>query len=793
MPYSINTVTDTEHFVLTEGTSGKKQGPILKESMPLKDSTNLHQKMTTTNNTSNTTLFEKGGPTNGLVEVSLLESIAQKGAGPKGKKPIVRRKNSGGKGKENKEMVVSSGRKRQLETEPQSVDIQTYSRNHIDAIVFKDSDTPPWRAFACTKWKQQFPKARVTHCRTRASDHAPILLQIEPQDNKQLKLNRRFRFEAMWLKHEGCENIIKDSWNFSSNGHTRKAIHSTLIQCKTRLINWNKICVGNITTKVKKLRDKLHEVRIQPRDAYAIHEENRLRTELEDLLDKEEMLWRQRGKAQWIREGDKNTAFFHARATARKHNNQIIRLKNDDGEWCETQEEINKLATTSPHCSYTWRSIIAAKEVLLQGVRWQVGNGNTIKVWKDPWIPIDGCFYLFGGEQSELNTLKVRDLLIPSSHEWNVDLIKRKFCTEEASIILGIPLPRHNREDQLVWHFTRSGRYSVKTGYHLARRHLYLKTEESRGGGSSSKSKSSWLFIWSSNVPEKIKITVWRLATNALPLRQNLTRKKITTDTSCPLCDHGEESAIHRVIDCDFARQCWALSNIPHSAWNHKQSDVETWLRILHHNLDYNQWRLAMIILWSMWHQRNLKNIGDRHSNPLEVIRFSCTYIQAIDTQCLNYVYQPHQTTDQEWQPPSSNSVKINFDATVSPSKTCGGLGIVARDHNGMSLGWRRRVIHGQVHPTTAEAMAAREAVSFALENGWRSIVVEGDCLAVITGISEADDKFSVESPIYHDIRVLLGDFQSYTLRHVRRNANSVAHRIATFCDLDCNGISLPF
>ncbi|KAK6132177.1 hypothetical protein DH2020_034078 [Rehmannia glutinosa] len=307
-----------------------------------------------------------------------------------------------------------------------------------------------------------------------------------------------------------------------------------------------------------------------------------------------------------------------------------------------------------------------------------------------------------GSSRSELNTLKVRDLLIPSSHEWNVDLIKRKFCTEEASIILGIPLPRHNREDQL-------------------------------------------------------------------------------------------ESAIHRVIDCDFARQCWALSNIPHSAWNHKQSDVETWLRILHHNLDYNQWRLAMIILWSMWHQRNLKNIGDRHSNPLEVIHFSCTYIQAIDTQCLNYVYQPHQTTDQEWQPPSSNSVKINFDATVSPSKSCGGLGIVARDHNGMSLGWRRRVIHGQVHPTTAEAMAAREAVFFALENGWRSIVVEGDCLAVITGISEAGDKFSVESPIYHDIRVLLGDFQSYTLRHVRRNANSVAHRIAMFCDLDCNGISLPF
>ncbi|KAK6162987.1 hypothetical protein DH2020_002828 [Rehmannia glutinosa] len=264
-------------------------------------------------------------------------------------------------------------------------------------------------------------------------------------------------------------------------------------------------------------------------------------------------------------------------------------------------------------------------------------------------------------------------------------------------------------------------------------------------------------------------------------------------DTSCPLCDHGEESAIHRVIECDFARQCWALSNIPYSAWNHKQSDVEMWLRNLHHNLDHNLWRLAMIILWSMWYQRNLKNIGEPISYPLEVVQFSCNYLQAIDTQCFKQVYQPHITTNQEWQPPSPNSVKINFDATVSASKCCGGLGIVARDHNGLSLGWRRRVIHGRIHPTTAEALAARDDVYFAKENGWRNIVVEGDCLAVITGISEPDDNFSVESPIYQDIRSLLGDFQSYSLRYARRNANSVAHRIATFCESECNCISLPF
>ncbi|KAK6163630.1 hypothetical protein DH2020_000494 [Rehmannia glutinosa] len=499
------------------------------------------------------------------------------------------------------------------------------------------------RAFACNKWTQQFPKARVIHYLTRASDHAPLLVKTEHSDRIHLKLNKRFRFEAFWAKHEECKNIIRDKWIQSSVGSTRSSIHST------------------------------------PRDENSKIEEIRLRTELEDLLDKEELLWRQRGKAQWIHKGDKNTTFFHAHATARKRNNQIFRLKNDHGNWCERQEEIEKIAlqyftTLFRSCCPTEDSLEAVLNAIEDRASW-------------------------------VNSLKVRDLIDVSSNEWNVEFVRRNFDTEDASLILGIPLPRCDRDDQLVWHFTRNGKYSVKTGYHLAKRHYYFKTEELRGGGSSgSHDKPPWLFIWSSNIPKKIKLTVWRLATNSLPLRQNLRRKKIITDTLCPLCDQDEETAIHWAIDCDFATQCWALSNLPHSAWNHRDRDVEIWLRNFHHNLDYNQWRLVMIILWYMWQQQNLKNVGDRFSNPFEV----------------------QQHIDQVWQPPAINSVKINFDASVSPSKNCGGLGVIARDHIGSSLGWKRIRIHGRLHPTTAEAMAAREAVLFAKEKGWRNVVVEG-------------------------------------------------------------------
>ena len=44
-------------------------------------------------------------------------------------------------------------------------------------------------------------------------------------------------------------------------------------------------------------------------------------------------------------------------------------------------------ASDSPNSSYTWKSIMAAKPILQRGSCWRVGNGETIRILKDAWLP----------------------------------------------------------------------------------------------------------------------------------------------------------------------------------------------------------------------------------------------------------------------------------------------------------------------------------------------------------------------------------------------------------------------
>lgn len=67
------------------------------------------------------------------------------------------------------------------------------------------------------------------------------------------------------------------------------------------------------------------------------------RDRLNELLLHEEVYWKQRAKTFWLAEGDENTKFFHATASARRKTNRITHLDTDDGMRVEKQDDMCKV------------------------------------------------------------------------------------------------------------------------------------------------------------------------------------------------------------------------------------------------------------------------------------------------------------------------------------------------------------------------------------------------------------------------------------------------------------------
>ena len=119
--------------------------------------------------------------------------------------------------------------------------------------------------------------------------------------------------------------------------------------------------------------------------------------------------------------------------------------------------------------SIIWKSICDARCVLERGTRWRIGNGQSVSVWQDRWLPRPIYFKpMTPCVNFNLVNLKVSDLLL-SSGSWNEQLVSDIFLPIDAEIICNLPLSRLGGEDKWIWHFDRFGRYTTKIGYHVAK------------------------------------------------------------------------------------------------------------------------------------------------------------------------------------------------------------------------------------------------------------------------------------------------------------------------------------
>lgn len=100
----------------------------------------------------------------------------------------------------------------------------------------------------------------------------------------------------------------------------------------------------------------------------------------------------------------------------------------------------------------------------MEGRLWRIGDGQTAKLWSEPWIPgiktLPIPSHLL---EEEVENVTVSSLIVAETNGWNEQLVRSTFNSHIAVEILKIKLSPTPRPDQWIWGFDKSGKFSVKS------------------------------------------------------------------------------------------------------------------------------------------------------------------------------------------------------------------------------------------------------------------------------------------------------------------------------------------
>ncbi|KAA3460308.1 reverse transcriptase [Gossypium australe] len=195
------------------------------------------------------------------------------------------------------------------------------------------------RGVANKEWMNLFPMGSIQHLPYSMSDHCPLLLHTNSgiMHTRSLK----FKFEAWWTMDESFEKKVKVSWK-SSTGTLIEKLESLQLCLK----RWASTIKRGREGLKRKLTRELASLLEKERDDETMAKTIDTKIHLNMEIDKDEMYWEQRARANWLRLGDKNSAFFHKCASVRKRSNTIYRLESDEGREITDDSEIKETATS---------------------------------------------------------------------------------------------------------------------------------------------------------------------------------------------------------------------------------------------------------------------------------------------------------------------------------------------------------------------------------------------------------------------------------------------------------------
>ena len=144
-----------------------------------------------------------------------------------------------------------------------------------------------------------------------------------------------FKFENMWLKVEGFVDQVRCWWN----SYHFVGSPSYVLACKFKALKkdlkcWNKHVFGDVHCRKKCLLSELLDLDMREgMQALTMADKVRkieIKVDIESLASLDEISWRQKSRALFLKKGDNNTRFFHGLANSHRRANTMRGVEVDD-------------------------------------------------------------------------------------------------------------------------------------------------------------------------------------------------------------------------------------------------------------------------------------------------------------------------------------------------------------------------------------------------------------------------------------------------------------------------------
>ncbi|KAH1229061.1 hypothetical protein GmHk_10G028908 [Glycine max] len=200
------------------------------------------------------------------------------------------------------------------------------------------------RFFLSENWLVQWPDTTQFVLDRNFSDHCPILLRSKIIDWGP----KPFKIMDWWMQDKGFQNMVALKWsNYHPSGWGGYTLKQKLKFIKACIRQWS---LSNGVINAKKIQDlkrELNALEAGISDRTLTQPEVELKKSLQEQLwhaaNAYESMLRQKARVKWLKEGDRNSAYFHKLINHRRRHNAIQGLIID-GVWVQDPSSVKNEA-----------------------------------------------------------------------------------------------------------------------------------------------------------------------------------------------------------------------------------------------------------------------------------------------------------------------------------------------------------------------------------------------------------------------------------------------------------------